>query len=83
MDTVVLLAGLSTDETPMESTADSNSHDPATCARLADLAHDARVLHNDLNVPLDEAAYQLVVDSDYVNPHEREEILTVLLELLD
>ena len=66
----------------MMTTTDSTSADPSDRARLADLAHDARVLHEDLSVPLDEAVQTVVSDSDYVAPDERDRVTSAVLDRL-
>lgn len=61
----------------MKSTTDSTDR-----ARLLDLAHDARVRHEDLGVPVQEAVQTVVEDSDYVAPDEREATVTAVLDRL-
>jgi len=66
----------------MMTTTNSTSAEPTDSARLADLAHDARVLHDDLGVPLGEAVQTVVSDSDFVAQDEREQVTTAVLDRL-
>jgi len=65
------------------TTTDSTSAEPTDSARFANLAHDARVLHDDLGVPLDDAVQTVVSDSNYVASDEREQVTTAVLDRLD
>lgn len=65
-------------ETEMTQTTDN----AVSTARLDDIAHDVRILHEDLSVPLDEAVQTVVSDSDYVAPDEREATVTAVLDRL-
>jgi len=67
----------------MMTKTNSTSAEPTDSARLADLTHDARVLHDDLGVPLDEAVQTVVSNSDFVASGEREQVTTAVLDRLD
>jgi len=67
----------------MMTTTNSTSAEPTDSARLANLAHDARILHVDLGVPLDDAVQTVVSNSDFVASDEREQVTTAVLDRFD